>query len=156
MELPVRAAIFAVELFDSACINEMMAAPRSIPRLLGEPVTVSYVADPCVSYGRFCLENQGDATVTATVQSSWLEFEKDRLPLTMITVFDVGQDRMVDPSEFRVGAAATMVFLVGFPRTPHEPQSGEHAAVGLRLSVDGSELEALSPIEFVRRFPRIL
>ncbi|HEX2269527.1 MAG TPA: hypothetical protein VHH35_08335 [Pyrinomonadaceae bacterium] len=61
---------------------------------------------------------------------------------------------MVDPQDFKVEAQSVLNFLVGFPAVAYEPPFGESVAVGFRLQVNGAELEALSPITFVRRLPR--
>jgi hypothetical protein len=123
-------------------------------QLIGEAVTVSYVADPSVGYGQFRLENLGDNAVTAAVQSAWLKLGARQQPLADITVFDLDQERMVNPESYKVDAKAIVRFLVGFPSFAHEPRFGESIAVGLRLSVNSAELQAQSPIEFVRRIPR--
>jgi hypothetical protein len=123
------------------------------PKLIGETVTVSYVADPSVGHGQFRLENDATVAVTAAVESAWLEFGGQEQLLTCITVFDLNQEQMVTPESFKVDAEATLLFLVGFPKFAHEPRFDEASAVGLRLSVNGAELKALSPIKFVRRFP---
>ncbi|MCM1565354.1 MAG: hypothetical protein NC238_05295 [Dehalobacter sp.] len=124
---------------------------ESVPQLIGEKVTISYVVDPSVSYGKFRLENHTTGTVTASVKSVWLKLDEQQEPLSNITVFDLDKDRMVNPKSFTVDAYAIMNFLVGFPRIAYEPFFGESAAVCLRLSLNGTELKALSPIEFVRR-----
>jgi hypothetical protein len=121
--------------------------------LVGERVTVSYVADPSVSYGQFRLENHEAVAVTITVESVWLEIEGHQQPLTGFTVFDLDQDRLVNPKNFKVDAEKTVRFLVGFPKVVHEPRFGETTAVGLRLKLNSTELQALSPIQFIRRFP---
>lgn len=131
-----------------------MTAQYSDILLIGETVNVNYIADPSVGYGRFRLENHGAIAVTAAVKSAWWEIEGHRRPLTSITVFDLNQDKMVDPQSFKVDAEATMTFLVGFPRVALEPSFGESIAVGLQLNVNGAEMQALSPIELVRRFPK--
>lgn len=122
-------------------------------QLIGETVTVSYVADPAVGHGQFRLENHGSGAVMAAVKSVWLELGGRQQPLTGITVFDLDQEQMVNSESFNVDAGETMRFLIGFPVVTHEPRFGESAAVSLRLNVNSSELSALSPIEFVRRIP---
>ncbi len=134
--------------------HETMTARPSKPQLIGEAVTVSYVADPSMGHGQFRLENHGDIAVIATVESAWLELGERRLSLDRISVFDLDKDRMVNPDSFEVGAKATMKFLIGFPAISYEPPFGESSAVGLRIRVNGNELKALSPIKFVRRIPR--
>lgn len=131
----------------------MITAHHPGPQLVGETVTVSYVADPWVGHGRFRLENHDAVAVTATVESAWLELGGRRQPLAGITVFDLEQDKMVNPTGFRIDAKATLPFLVGFPRVVHVPRFGESGAVGLRLTVNGTELQALSPIVFIRLIP---
>ena len=132
----------------------MNATQNSTSQLIGETVTVSYVADPSMGYGRFRLENCGTVAVTAVVESVWLELGEHRQPLTDITVFDLEQEQMVNPAGFKVDAEATLSFLVGFPRIAYEPRFGESVAVGLRLRVNDAALQAKSPIQFVRRIPR--
>ena len=58
-------------------------------RLIGEIVTVSYVADPSVGHGQFRLENHDAGSVTAVVESGWLELGGQQQPLSGMTVFDV-------------------------------------------------------------------
>ena len=149
----MRAVILALGLVTFGGYHEIMTAHHSILQLIGETVTVSYVADPSVGHGQFRLENRGAVAVMAAVESAWLELGAHRQPLAGITVYDLDQERMVNPASFRIDAEATVTFLVGFPRVAHEPRFGESSAVGLRLSVNGTELQALSPIAFVRRFP---
>jgi hypothetical protein len=134
--------------------HEIKTARPSELQLIGETVTISYVADPSMGHGQFRLENHGDTAVIATVESAWLELGGRRLPLDSISMFDLDKDRMASPDSFEVGAKATMKFLIGFPAISHEPPFGESSAVGLRMRVNGNELQALSPIKFVRRIPR--
>ena len=122
--------------------------------LIGETVTVSYVSDPSVGRGRFRLENLGTVTVVAALKSAWLELEGHRQPLADVTVFDLEQDQVMNSDRFKVDAEATVTFLVGFPKVAHTPRFGESIAVGLQLGINGAELQALSPIKFVRRIPR--
>ncbi|MBI2930808.1 MAG: hypothetical protein HYY16_04085 [Planctomycetes bacterium] len=130
-----------------------MKPHRSTLRLIGEAVTVSYVADPSVGYGQFRLENDEDVPAMAAVESAWLEFDDQRKPLAGVTVFDRAQEKMVNPDRFEVGAKATLSLMVGFPPTTYEPHFGESSAVGLRVRVDGVVLQALSSLKFVRRIP---
>ena len=123
-------------------------------RLTGETVTLNYLADPSLGHGQFRLENRGESSVSASVQSAWLEFGERRQPLEGITVYDLDQEQMVDPQNFKIEAKATLRFLVGFPAVAHEPAFGESTAVGVRMRVDGAEVEAQSPIKFIRRVPR--
>lgn len=121
--------------------------------LSGETVTISYVTDPSVGHGRFLLENDEAIAATATVKSTWLELGEHRWVFSEVTVFDSDQERMVNPENFTIPAKSTLTFLVGFPKVVHEPRFGESAAVGLKLNVNGVELQALSPIKFERRIP---
>lgn len=149
----MRAVILLALVLYTVGEHETMTTRHSGLQLTGETVTVSYVADPSMGHGQFRLENQGAVAVTAAVESASLEFGGHQQPLSGITVFDLDQDQMVDPDSFKVDAGKTMRFLVGFPVVAHEPRFGESIAVGLRLTVNGAELTALSPIKFVRRFP---
>jgi hypothetical protein len=130
-----------------------MAMHESVPQLIGETVTLSYVAGPFISYGKFHLENHTTRTITASVKSVWLNLDKHQKPLSNFTVFDLTQDRMVNPESFTVDAQTIMTFLVGFPRVAYEPFMGESISVGLRVIVNDAEIKASSPIEFVRRLP---
>ena len=135
--------------------NEVAMAELSANlQLTGETVTVSYVADPSLGYGRFRLENSGGAAVNAAVKEVWLEMDGQRQPLSGTTVFDRGIEQMVDPHGFDIDAGATLEFLVGFPRRAYAPRFGESTYVGLALSVDGEALQARSEIRFVRRIPK--
>ena len=122
-------------------------------QLIGETVTVSYIVDPSVGHGQFRLENYGTAAVMAAIESAWLELGAHRQPLSGITVYNLDHEQMVNPESFKVDAGATMRFLVGFPEVVYEPRFGESTGVGLRLSADGVDLQALSPVVFVRRHP---
>jgi hypothetical protein len=123
-------------------------------KLIGETVTVSYIVDPSVGHGQFRLENHGTVAVMAVIESVWLELGAQRRPLSGITVYNLDHEQTVNTERFNVDAGASMRFLVGFPVVAYEPRFGESTAVGLRLSVDGAEFQALSPVEFVRRHPR--
>ena len=122
-------------------------------RLIGEPVTVSGVGDLAAGHGQFRLENAGPAPARAAVVSAWLEVGDRSRPLEPATVFDIDRDLAFDPAGFEV-EAGTMAFLLGFPQVPDEAGPGEETRVGLRLDVNGSTVEARSPIVFERRIPR--
>jgi hypothetical protein len=68
-------------------------------------------------------------------------------------VFDVDRDLALDPTEFEV-ETGTMTFLLGFPPVPNEAGPGEETSVGMHLGVNGSIVEAHSPIVFEQRIPR--
>jgi hypothetical protein len=121
--------------------------------LVGEPVTVSGVADLAVGRGQFRVDNPGPAAVRASVASAWLDVGGREQSLEPATVFDVDRDLALEPDGFDV-EPGTMTFLLGFPRVPNEAGPGEETSVGLRLAVDGSTLEARSPIVLERRLPR--
>ena len=147
------AAILAVGLSMFGGYEMMAIHPLGV-QLGGETVTVSYIADPSVGHGQFRLENYGTAAVMASVTSAWLELGTHRQPLPAITVYNLDHEQTLDPESFRVDAGATMRFLIGFPEFAYEPHFGESTAVGLRLKVHGAEIQALSPVKFVRRHPR--
>lgn len=120
---------------------------------IGETVTLSYVADPVVGHGQFRLENHGTDAVMATIKSAWLERGGQQQPIDSVTLFDLNQDQMINPENFKVAADATFPFLVGFPQVAYEPRPGESCAVILQVSINDIVLEASSPIKFVRRIP---
>jgi hypothetical protein len=122
-------------------------------RLEGEEVTVSGVGDLAVGHGQFRLENPGADAVQAAVESAWLDVGDRQIPLVPATVFDLERDVALDPGGFDV-EPGTMSFLLGFPRMPNQAGPAEQTSVGLRLAVDGSTLEARSPIRLERRIPR--
>lgn len=122
-------------------------------QLVGEPVTVSGIGDLAAGRGRFRLENPGPDPVRAAVVSAWLDVGDRRRPLEPATVFDVDRDLAFDPTGFEI-ETGTMTFLLGFPRVPDEAGPGETTSVGVRLDVNGSTVEARSPIVFERRIPR--
>lgn len=123
-------------------------------QLIGETVTVSYIADPSVGHGHFRLENHGTTAVMAAVKSVWLEIGIHRQPLSGFTVYNLDQEQMVNPERFKIDAGSTIRLLIGFPKITYEPGFGESTGVGVRLSVNGAELQALSSIVFERRIPR--
>jgi hypothetical protein len=131
----------------------MITTSQPDSQLIGETVTISYITDPSVGHGRFRLENYGDTSVIATVKLAWLEFGEHQQVLAGVTLFDIDQERMVNPESFTISAKSAETFLVGFPKVAHEPRFGEIAAVGLRLNANGINLQALSPIKFERRIP---
>jgi hypothetical protein len=149
----VKAVVLTGELLAAAWMGSTMTVSQPSLRLVGETVTLSYVADPSVSYGRFRLVNQTVTAVTAAVQSAWLQLAEGHQTLAEVTIFDVDEGWSVDAAAFPVDAAATKTFLLGFPRIHYEPRCGESVAVGLQLRVDHSEVQALAPIKFVRRDP---
>lgn len=130
-----------------------MSAHHSFLQLIGETVTVSYVANPSIGHGQFRLENHGTTRVMATVKSVFLELGEHRQPLAEITVFDLNQDRMVSPEGFEVNASEKLTLMIGFPKVDHEPAFGESIAVELQLNVNSDEIQAKSPIKFERRIP---
>ena len=131
-----------------------MNTSHSVIQLTGEAVTVSYVADPSVGHGKFRLENRGAVAVTVAVESAWLELGEHLQSLERISVFDLDEDRSLGSESFRVEAGTTVTFLLGFPKIAYEPRFGESTTVGLRLSVSGAEIQALSPLRFIRRIPK--
>ena len=133
--------------------HEIMITNHNDLQLIGETVTVSYVANPSMSHGQFRLENHGAGNVTAAVESVWLELGEDRQPLPVFTLFDLDQDKIRNPESLTIDAGETIRFLIGFPVIVHEPRFGESTTVGLRIKVNGTVLETQSPIRFVRRIP---
>jgi hypothetical protein len=122
-------------------------------RLIGEPVIVSYIANPFIGHGQFRLENHGASAVAASIDAVWLELGESRKQLSDISAFDLDHDRPANPDSLTVEAESMIRFLVGFPRLAHEPPFGESAAVRLRVHSGGVQLQAVSPIKFVRRIP---
>jgi hypothetical protein len=117
-------------------------------------VSLSSLTDPWIGYGRFRLINGNNTAITASVQAAWLQMGEDCQSLVSVTVFDIDEERTVDPEGFQIAASETKTFLLGFPRVVYGARSDQSLAVGLRLTISGSELQALSPIHFVRRIPR--
>ena len=122
--------------------------------LVGKTVTVSYVADPFFSRGEFRLENHSPVTVKAAVESAWLDVGEERQSLSVTTVFDHAKGEALDLKGFEVEATSTLSFALGFPIVYFDPPLGVSVSVGLRLILNGLELEAQSPIRFIRRIPR--
>lgn len=149
----MRTVTLALVFLMLGVIREVTTTHGSVPQLIGETVTVSYVADPSIGHGRFRLDNPGDVAVMVAVKSAWLELGGHRQPLTGVSIFDLGRDQMMNPESFKIDAAATVTILVGFPEVAHQPRFGESGAVGLQLSVNGAEVQALSAIKFERRIP---
>ena len=114
---------------------------------------MSFVADLSVGHGQFRLENHGTDAMTAAVISAWLELGGHRRPLTGVSLFNLDRDQAMNPESFEVGAEASLTFLLGFPVVVYAPRFGESGAVDLHLRINGAELQALSPIKFVRRIP---
>ncbi len=132
----------------------MTTSQGSDLRLVGETVEISYVTDPVIGHGQFRLENRGLNAVSAAVESAWLTLGARRQSLTEVSVYVTGEEQTVDSQNFEVKAQEALNFLLGFPAVAYNPAFGESVAVGLRLQADGVELEAFSPITFVRRLPR--
>lgn len=147
----MRAILLALEILAFGG-NEKMTVNHS-PQLYGETVTVSYVTDPSISYGQFRLENPGTDAIIVGLKSAWLEVDGQQQSLDEISLFDTDQDKMINPENFKVGAKSTLSFLIGFPRQEHVPQSGELIAVHLQLTINGLDIQSLSPIKFEKRIP---
>jgi len=154
LDLSVKVLILTLGFF-AVEGGEHMTTNRSGLQLIGEVVTVSYVADPSLGHGKFRIENHGATTVTAMVESAWLDLAGARQPLASVSVYDLNLERMVNPKGFKVDGGATMKFLVGFPKLVYEPRFGETTAIGLRVIADHQTLEATSPVVFERRIPKI-
>jgi hypothetical protein len=122
--------------------------------LTGETVNISYVSDPAIGHGEFRLNNAGDTPIVAAVSAAWLELGDQHKPLAQFTVFDLAQEHMVDPHHVEVGPKTSLGFLLGFPSMSYEPRFGESAAVGVKLTANGTEVTAMSPLKFIRRIPR--
>jgi hypothetical protein len=122
-------------------------------RLIGEPVTISYLTDPMISRGKFRLENHGVFTARMAVESAWVRIDRQRLPLSHISLFDVDTDRQLDPDHLDVAPGGIATFLLGFTRVPYAQEAGE-VVVGLRLVGAPTTIEAESPVQLVRRIPR--
>jgi hypothetical protein len=120
--------------------------------LVGEPVTVSGAGDLAAGHGRFRLET-GGGTARAAVASAALDVGGREQPVEVASVFDAERDVALDPSGFDVPAGG-LRFLLGFPRVADASGPGEDTSVVLRLDVDGTTLDARSPITFERRIPR--
>jgi len=124
------------------------------PTLTGETVTITYTADPKAGHGQFLLANPGSTAVSASVDSVWFEAGTQKQALSGISIFDPDHNQTLDAHDLRVPAGATLRFWVGFPPIAHEPAFGESTAVGLVLRIGGEVLEARSPLQYVRRWPR--
>ena len=101
-------------------------------RIVGEPVVVSYLADPVISRGRFRLENHGTSTAQTAVELAWVRIGEQRQDLSHISLFDVDTDRQLDPNQIEVAPGEIVTFLLGFPRIPYR-QEGNEVSVGIRL-----------------------
>jgi hypothetical protein len=132
----------------------MTASGQSGFELRGETVEVSYLTDPTIGQGQFRLENRGGTPAQASVRSVWLQLGDRRQELDSVTVYDIDQEQAIDSQNLTIEAGATLKFLVGFPGIVHEPVFGESTAVGLRVRINGTNLEALSSIKLIRRLPR--
>lgn len=122
--------------------------------LVGETVIINYVSDPFIGNGKFHIENFTTNPVSARVDSAWSKIGDYEKILTDITVFNLDTLQAVDSQSFVINPGTTMKFLLGFPVIQYDPHFGETGFVGLRLIVNGYKIEAESPIQFVRRFPR--
>ncbi len=125
-----------------------------VATLTGEPVTIQYVADPRAGHGQFVLANPGSTPISAEVDALWFQAGEGRRPLPVASIFAPEDNRSLDPHTLRVEPGATLRFWVGFPAIAYEPPFGEAAAVGLRLRLGDTVLEARSPLQFLRRWPR--
>ena len=121
-------------------------------RIIGEPITVSYLTDPAISRGRFRLENHGNSTAQAAVELAWVRIGQQRQHLSHISLFDVNTDQQLDPNQLEVAPGEIVTFLLGFPRIPYR-QEGNEVSVGIRLAGSLTPIEAESPIQLVRRIP---
>jgi len=70
--------------------------------LFGEPIVVSYLAEPVISRGRFRLENHGDSTARTSVESAWVRIDRRRQSLRQVFLFDVETDQELDPNRLEV------------------------------------------------------
>jgi len=131
-----------------------MSAYRQDIQFTGETVIVSYIADPSLGYGRFRLENHGLATVTAAVESAWIELAGHGRPLAKFSIFDLDREQTVNAAGFNVARETDLRFLVSFPKIAYIPGFGASAAVGVLLRVDDLELQAVSTIQFENRIPQ--
>lgn len=121
-------------------------------RIIGEPITVSYLTDPTISRGRFRLENHGNSTAQAAVELAWVRIGQQRQHLSHISLFDVNTDQQLDPNQLEVAPGEIVTFLLGFPRIPYR-QEGNEVSVGIRLAGSQTPIEAESPIQLIRRIP---
>lgn len=121
-------------------------------RIIGEPITVSYLTDPAISRGRFRLENHGNSTAQAAVELAWVRIGQQRQHLSHISLFDVNTDQQLDPNQLEVAPGEIVTFLLGFPRIPYR-QEGDEVSVGIRLAGSQTPIEAESPIQLIRRIP---
>jgi hypothetical protein len=120
-------------------------------RLSGETVTISYIADPAVGHGQFLIDNQSNKSINAKVEEIWLDLGNSQQPLQPVTIYDMSQEKALNPKDFSILPKAVLNFLVGFPQVMHEPHFGETCSVFLKLVINGTELTARSPIRFERR-----
>ncbi len=118
--------------------------------LSGDVVTVGSAASRHVNTGKFRLENRESRAVRAAVNVAWAEFCGGQQVLASNpTLRDLTQDQPLDPESFTISPGTTLPFAISFAEMAYEPSLGECTAVGLRLYVEGTLLEALSPIEFL-------
>ena len=68
--------ILALGLLIFGGYEQVTNARHSDLQLIGETVTVSYVADPSVGHGQFRLKNDGEIAQVVTVESAWYRLER--------------------------------------------------------------------------------
>lgn len=127
--------------------------PVSPIELIGQPVIISYLADPQVRRGQFRIENHGDTAAHTAVQAAWLNVGGRQRPLGKIFLFDVDNDQPLDPGNIAIPPGQGVTFLLGFPGVPYDER--RDVAVGLRLVGGPPPIEAESPLRLIRRIPRV-
>lgn len=120
-------------------------------RLTGEPVSISYTADPVIGHGHFRLENNGARTTIASVESASLALGGKTQTLSAIRVFDRKQGREIDSGNIEVPGVSATEFYVGFPAVEWEPRFGEGGSIVVSVRIGDVLLEATSELQFERR-----
>ena len=122
--------------------------------VVGEPVKISYLADPTIGRGQFRIENTTGRVARAEVRSVWLEIGAQCQALIPTSVYLLDAQQEVAAEGFEVAATPITRILIGFPRVALQTQFGETVSVGIVMTIEGFEFQARSAIVLERRYPK--
>ena len=134
--------------------NKTMDTHSANIQLIGEELTISYLADPMISYGVFELTNDDSQAITASISSLKLLIGDFHQQITEFHIFDLNQEVSLESNEVSLEAQSKFRFNLGFPRIPYTQPLADPIELVLEMKINDQKLEAVCRIKMEKRIPR--
>lgn len=122
--------------------------------LTGIDFTISYLADPTISYGKYEVTYEGDSVMPAHITKAVLEVNGEMRKPNPYFVYVTGADKSVDPDELILAPNATTELTVSFQQMDYYEQTDGTPTLHIEMEANGETYKASSKIRYERRIPR--